>query len=191
MTSRCTSSTSSRTPCARRDRRRQTIVADRAADELSIAVEDDRPGLPVEPEQALDPFFTTKTNNKTGLGLSLFRQAAEAAGGGLSVGRSQDLGVVAGAPGCGSATWTARLWATSPRPSPPCSPPTRRTSSGNDSEQTAPGGRTSLRGPENTGSAFRRRNDLVPGGVALNHGHHLRTVNPSGLKRRRGEWLKQ
>ena len=69
-----------------------TIVADRARDELSILVEDDGPGLPVEPEQALDPFFTTKADKKTGLGLSLFRQAAEAAGGGLSVGRSQDLG---------------------------------------------------------------------------------------------------
>jgi signal transduction histidine kinase len=72
-----------------------TIVADRAADELSLAVEDDGPGLPVEPEQALDPFFTTKAHKKTGLGLSLFRQAAEAAGGGLSVGRSGELGGVA------------------------------------------------------------------------------------------------
>ena len=68
------------------------IVADRERDELSILVEDDGPGLPVEPEQALDPFFTTKANKKTGLGLSLFRQAAEAAGGGLSVGRSGELG---------------------------------------------------------------------------------------------------
>ncbi len=72
-----------------------TIAADPAADELSISVEDDGPGLPVEPEQALDPFFTTKANKKTGLGLSLFRQAAEAAGGGLSVGRSDELGGVA------------------------------------------------------------------------------------------------
>jgi signal transduction histidine kinase len=71
------------------------IAADRAADELSISIEDDGPGLPVEPEQALDPFFTTKANKKTGLGLSLFRQAAEAAGGGLSVGRSGELGGVA------------------------------------------------------------------------------------------------
>jgi hypothetical protein len=71
-----------------------TIVADRAADEISIRVEDDGPGLPVEPERALDPFFTTKSNKKTGLGLSLFRQAAEAAGGGLSVGRSDELGGV-------------------------------------------------------------------------------------------------
>jgi signal transduction histidine kinase len=71
-----------------------TIVADRERDELSIAVEDDGPGLPVEPEQALDPFYTTKSNKKTGLGLSLFRQAAEAAGGGLTVGRSGELGGV-------------------------------------------------------------------------------------------------
>lgn len=69
-----------------------SIVADHAGDSLSIAVEDDGPGLPVEPEQALDPFFTTKANKKTGLGLSLFRQAAEAAGGGLSVGRSEAHG---------------------------------------------------------------------------------------------------
>jgi hypothetical protein len=70
------------------------IVADRSGDQLSILVEDDGPGLPVEPEQALDPFFTTKANKKTGLGLALFRQAAEAAGGGLSVGRSGELGGV-------------------------------------------------------------------------------------------------
>jgi len=71
------------------------ISADRLRDELTIGVEDDGPGLPVEPEQALDPFFTTKAHKKTGLGLSLFRQAAEAAGGGLSVGRSDTLGGVA------------------------------------------------------------------------------------------------
>ena len=73
-----------------------TIVADRTRDELSMLVEDDGPGLPVEPEQALDPFFTTKANKKTGLGLSLFRQAAEAAGGGLCVGGSPDRGGASG-----------------------------------------------------------------------------------------------
>jgi len=71
-----------------------SIVADRGRDELTIGVEDDGPGLPVEPEQALDPFYTTKADKKTGLGLSLFRQAAEAAGGGLGVGRSDELGGV-------------------------------------------------------------------------------------------------
>ncbi|HTX70501.1 MAG TPA: ATP-binding protein [Thermoleophilia bacterium] len=71
-----------------------TIAVDRAGDALTIRVEDDGPGLPVEPEQALDPFYTTKTHKKTGLGLSLFRQAAEGAGGGLDVGRSDQLGGV-------------------------------------------------------------------------------------------------
>jgi len=68
------------------------VVADRAARSLTITVEDDGPGLPVTPREALDPFYTTKKGKKTGLGLSLFRQAAEAAGGGLSVGRSTRLG---------------------------------------------------------------------------------------------------
>jgi len=71
------------------------VTAERTADTLEISVEDDGPGLPVSPRQALDPFYTTKKGKKTGLGLSLFRQAAEAAGGGLSVGRSDDLGGVA------------------------------------------------------------------------------------------------
>ena len=71
------------------------VAADRAADSLAITVEDDGPGLPVTPREALDPFYTTKKGKKTGLGLSLFRQAAEAAGGGLSVGRSAAFGGVA------------------------------------------------------------------------------------------------
>ena len=72
-----------------------TIVADRTAGTLAIDVEDDGPGLPVGAEAALDPFYTTKQHKKTGLGLSLFRQAAEDAGGGLTVGRSEGLGGVA------------------------------------------------------------------------------------------------
>jgi len=61
-------------------------------DELTIAVEDDGPGFAVNPEQAADPFFTTKAGKKTGLGLSLFREAAEAAGGHLTMHRSAELG---------------------------------------------------------------------------------------------------
>ncbi len=71
------------------------VAADPAADRLVMTVEDDGPGLPVSPERVLDPFFTTKPDKKTGLGLSLFRQAAEGAGGDLSVGRSETLGGVA------------------------------------------------------------------------------------------------
>jgi len=72
-----------------------SVVADRRADTLTITVEDDGPGLPVTPDEALDPFFTTKEGKRTGLGLSLFRQAAEAGGGGLEVDRSMTLGGVA------------------------------------------------------------------------------------------------
>ncbi len=57
-------------------------------DLLAISVEDDGPGLAVEPEQALDPFYTTKEGKRTGLGLSLFRQQVELAGGGVELGRS-------------------------------------------------------------------------------------------------------
>jgi hypothetical protein len=65
-----------------------TVLVARDEDRLTLRVEDDGPGLPVEPETALDPFFTTKQGKKTGLGLSLLRQAAEAAGGGLEVGHA-------------------------------------------------------------------------------------------------------
>lgn len=57
-------------------------------DLLQISVEDDGPGLAVDPEQALDPFYTTKEGKRTGLGLSLFRQQVELAGGGVELGRS-------------------------------------------------------------------------------------------------------
>jgi hypothetical protein len=70
---------------------RLAVVEDPARDRLTIVVEDDGPGMPVEPERAADPFFTTKPGAKTGLGLSLFRAAAEQAGGGMTIGRS-DLG---------------------------------------------------------------------------------------------------
>lgn len=69
-----------------------TVEQDADRDVLALDVEDDGPGLPVPPEQALDPFFTTKERKKTGLGLSLFRLAAEQAGGGLEAGRSERLG---------------------------------------------------------------------------------------------------
>ncbi len=71
------------------------VIADRDAGLLTMAVEDDGPGLPGSAEQVMDPFFTTKRDKKTGLGLSLFRQAAEEAGGAFSVGRSEALGGVA------------------------------------------------------------------------------------------------
>jgi hypothetical protein len=58
---------------------------DRASDMLRITVEDDGRGLSNSPDEVLDPFYTTKSNKKTGLGLSLLRAEAEAAGGSLTL----------------------------------------------------------------------------------------------------------
>lgn len=55
---------------------------------LRITVEDNGPGLSVSPEQATNPFYTTKKGKKTGLGLSLFRFRIEQAGGELALERS-------------------------------------------------------------------------------------------------------
>lgn len=68
---------------------RVSVAEDPAEDCLEIAVEDDGPGLPVSPEEAADPFYTTVGAKRTGLGLSLFRGAAEEAGGTLEVGPSE------------------------------------------------------------------------------------------------------
>jgi signal transduction histidine kinase len=57
-------------------------------DRLRITVEDDGVGLKVTPDEALNPFYTTKTGKRTGLGLSLFRATAEQAGGRLILAKS-------------------------------------------------------------------------------------------------------
>src|SRR5665647_3587992 len=62
------------------------LCVDHAADELRLAVDDDGRGLTATPEQTLDPFYTTKPGKKTGLGLSLLKADAQAAGGDLQIG---------------------------------------------------------------------------------------------------------
>ncbi|HNT37427.1 MAG TPA: ATP-binding protein [bacterium] len=52
---------------------------------LVLRIQDNGAGLLVSHEQALDPFYTTKDGKKTGLGLSLFQAAAEAANGNLEL----------------------------------------------------------------------------------------------------------
>jgi hypothetical protein len=74
-----------------------TIVLDPERDLLRIAVEDNGPGLSVPPETALDPFYTTKSGKRTGLGLSLMRGAAERAGGRMTLSRSPLGGLAASA----------------------------------------------------------------------------------------------
>lgn len=67
------------------------ILADRASDRLRLTVDDDGRGLDITPEAALDPFYTTKKNKKTGLGLSLLKADAEASGGHLTMDSSPTL----------------------------------------------------------------------------------------------------
>jgi hypothetical protein len=59
-----------------------------AEDRLTLVIEDNGNGLQVSPEQALNPFYTTKSGKRTGLGLSLFKAAAEQAGGCLALSKS-------------------------------------------------------------------------------------------------------
>ena len=65
-----------------------TVAERPQQDTMEVAVEDNGPGLRVPAEVATDPFYTTKSGKVTGLGLSLFRAAAERAGGQLTIGRS-------------------------------------------------------------------------------------------------------
>jgi signal transduction histidine kinase len=61
---------------------------------VTLSVEDDGPGLPVEMlETVLQPFFTTKGEGQgTGLGLSICQRVATEAGGSFALGRSEALG---------------------------------------------------------------------------------------------------
>lgn len=70
-----------------------TITADSQRDRLEIVIEDNGTGLKIAANEATNPFYTTKAGKRTGLGLSLFRGAAEQANGELTVGKS-DLGGV-------------------------------------------------------------------------------------------------
>jgi hypothetical protein len=77
-----------------------TVAQSRAENALEIVIEDDGSGFALDPEHALDPFYTTKPGKHTGLGLSLFATAVEQAGGVLSVvNRTEALGRPGGANG--------------------------------------------------------------------------------------------
>jgi signal transduction histidine kinase len=70
------------------------LVIDHGIDELGLVVDDDGHGLTATADQTIDPFYTTKPGKKTGLGLSLLKAEAEAAGGDLHIGPSPTLGGV-------------------------------------------------------------------------------------------------
>lgn len=66
-----------------------TLCLNPQEDLLEIVVEDNGRGLDVPAETATDPFYTTKKGKRTGLGLSLFRAAAERANGTVSLSRGE------------------------------------------------------------------------------------------------------
>lgn len=56
---------------------RVSVREDREADRLEITIADNGRGIPKEKiSQVLDPFYTTRTTRRVGLGLSLFREAS-------------------------------------------------------------------------------------------------------------------
>lgn len=61
------------------------VAQDPEADSMEITIQDNGSGLTAPAEQALDPFFTTKQGKRTGLGLSLLKDAAESTGGSLEL----------------------------------------------------------------------------------------------------------
>ena len=66
-----------------------TVEEDTAADLLAITISDNGKGMTEEQvRQVTDPFFTTRTTRRVGLGVPFFKMAAELSGGGPQI-RSQ------------------------------------------------------------------------------------------------------
>lgn len=62
------------------------VALDKESDRLIVVVEDNGKGMSAEEvERLLDPFFTSRTTRRVGLGLPLLSQTAEQSGGELGV----------------------------------------------------------------------------------------------------------
>ena len=63
-----------------------TVDADFGADELTVIIEDNGCGMtPEQVEKVIDPFFTSRTTRKVGLGVPFFKYAAESTGGSFHI----------------------------------------------------------------------------------------------------------
>lgn len=63
-----------------------TVLESDKDDSLSITISDDGCGMTEEQvSQVIDPFFTTRTTRKVGLGVPLFKLSAEQTGGSFSI----------------------------------------------------------------------------------------------------------
>ena len=72
-----------------------TIEEHLSGDLLKITVKDDGDGMDEETlKRVRDPFFTSRTVRKVGLGIPLFQQNAERTGGSLSITSQQGKGTI-------------------------------------------------------------------------------------------------
>jgi hypothetical protein len=63
-----------------------TIEVEEQGDQLRIAIRDNGKGMtPEQVQRVTDPFFTTRTTRKVGLGVPLFKMQAEMTGGAFSI----------------------------------------------------------------------------------------------------------
>lgn len=63
-----------------------TVDADFTSDRLTVVIDDNGCGMtPEQVEQVTDPFFTSRTTRKVGLGVPFFKMAAESTGGSFSI----------------------------------------------------------------------------------------------------------
>lgn len=63
-----------------------TVDADMAADRLTVIIKDDGCGMTEEQvAHVTDPFFTSRTTRKVGLGVPFFKYAAESTGGSFTI----------------------------------------------------------------------------------------------------------
>ncbi|MDO4488651.1 MAG: ATP-binding protein [Eubacteriales bacterium] len=63
-----------------------TLAADTKADTLTLVIKDNGCGMtPEQVEHVTDPFFTTRTTRKVGLGVPFLKQAAESTGGSFTI----------------------------------------------------------------------------------------------------------
>ena len=71
------------------------ISADCKADRLSVVIKDNGCGMtPEQVAHVTDPFFTTRTTRKVGLGVPFFKYAAESTGGSFSIESQPGKGTV-------------------------------------------------------------------------------------------------
>lgn len=69
------------------------ISEDEAADLLEIVLKDNGSGMaPEQVQRVTDPFYTTRTTRKVGLGIPLFKLAAEQTGGTLQIESAPGIG---------------------------------------------------------------------------------------------------